>query len=57
MIPNNAYILVRGDITIAGNIAAQVAFKNCARFTTCITKINETTVGDAEDLDFSCVNV
>ena len=30
----------------------QVASKNCARFTKCITKINGTTVDDAEDLHF-----
>ena len=27
---SDAFILVRGDITIAGSIAAQVEFKNCA---------------------------
>ena len=45
---NDAYILVGGDITIAGpNIATQVAFENCGRFTKCITKIDETTIDDA----------
>ena len=40
----------RGDITIAGrNIATEVAFKNCALFTKCITKINETSIDDALD--------
>ena len=29
---NDAYILVRDIILIAGNIAARVAFKNCAPF-------------------------
>ena len=49
---NDAYILVRGDITIAGhNLATQVAFKNYAPFTKCITKIDETTIDDAENLD------
>ena len=49
---NNAYILVGGDITIAGcNFATRVAFKNCAPFTKCITKIDETTIDDAENLD------
>ena len=49
---NNAYILVRGDITIAGrNIVTDVAFKNCAPFTKCITKIDGTTVDEAQDLD------
>ena len=50
---NDAYILVIGNITIAGhNLATQVAFKNCAPFTKCITKIDETTIDDAENLDF-----
>ena len=48
---NDAYILVRGDITIIGHQATQVTFKNCAPFTRCIKKIDETTIDDAEDLD------
>ena len=49
---NNTYILVRGIITIADhNLATQVAFKNCAQFTECITKTSGSTVDDAEDLD------
>ena len=40
---NDAYILVRGNITIAGsNLSTQAAFKNCALFTKCITKIDGT---------------
>ena len=35
---NDAYILVRGNITIAGDNGAQAAFKNCAPFIKCITK-------------------
>ena len=31
--------------------AAQVAFTNCAQFTKCITKIDGTTIDNAEDLD------
>ena len=43
---------VTGDIVItAHNIPTQVAFKNCAPFTKCITKIDGTTIDDAEDLD------
>ena len=30
---HDAYILVRGDITIIGNQATQMAFKKCAPFT------------------------
>ena len=31
--------------------ATQVAFTNCAHFTKCITKIDGTTIDNAEDLD------
>ena len=49
---NDAYILVRGDIvTTARNIPTRVAFKNCAPFSKCITKISGTTIDDVEDLD------
>ena len=48
---NDTYILVRGNITMARNIATRVAFKNCVPFTNCITKINVTKIDDAEDLD------
>ena len=48
---NDAYILVRGDITVVAAPATQLAFKNCAPVTKCITKVDETTIDDAEDLD------
>ena len=48
---NDAYILLRGNITIIGHQVTQVAFKNCAPFTKCVTKITGTTIDDAEDLD------
>ena len=48
---NNAYILVGGDITIIEDQVTQVAFKNCVPFTKCITKTDETTIGDVENLD------
>ena len=48
---NNAYIPVRGDTTIAGNIEAPVGFQNCATFAKCITKINGTKIDDAKDVD------
>ena len=48
---NNAYILVRGGITVAAATATQVAFKNCAQFTKCIKEIDGTIIDDAEDLD------
>ena len=48
---NNASILVRGDITVVTATATQVAFKNCAPLFKCLTKIDETTAYDADDLD------
>ena len=47
----DAQILVRGDITIIGHQIDQIAFKSYALFTICITKTDETTIDDAEDLD------
>ena len=47
----DAQNLVRGDITIIVHQIDQIAFKNYAPFTMCITKIDETTIDDAEDLD------
>ena len=43
---NNAYILLRGNITIMGHQATLVAFKNCAPFMKCITKIDGTIIND-----------
>ena len=48
---NDAYILVRGDIIVTVAPATEVSFKNCAPFTKCITKVDGTTIDDAEDLD------
>ena len=48
---NDAYISVTGDITVVAAPATQVPLKNCAPFTKCITKIDGTTIDDAEDLD------
>ena len=56
----DAYILVKGNITVnntAGGTAAgnntnkKVIFKNCAQFTTCISKINNTQIDNAEFID------
>ena len=47
---NDAYILVRGDITILGDNVTHVAFKKCTLFITCITKIDGTKIDNAEDL-------
>ena len=59
---SDAYILVKGAITITGagaDAAARqaderdkgVAFKNSAPFTNCISKINNTPVDNAKDID------
>ena len=59
---SNAYIIVKGRITITGagaDAAARqagerdkgVAFKNCARFTNCISEINNSQVDNAKDID------
>ena len=54
---SNAYILVKGTITVLNTSAAgaavnntnkKVRFKNCAWFTDCITEINNTRVNDAQ---------
>ena len=46
-----SYILERGDVTVTAAGAKQVAFKNCALFTKCNTKIDGITINDAEHLD------
>ena len=45
---NDAYILVKGNISIAGNMSAHVAFKNYAPFIKRITKNDGTTIDDAD---------
>ena len=57
---SNANILVKGTITVK-NTAGQgkannatnkkVIFKNCALFTNCISRISNTQVDDAHDID------
>ena len=49
---SDAYILVTGDIKMA-DIAedTKVAFKNCTRFTSCVTHTNDEHVETAENLD------
>ena len=48
---NDACILLWGDNTVRAALTTQEPFKNCAPFTKCITKINEITIADAENLD------
>ena len=52
----NAYILVTGDITVLAvgeDGVTQVSLKNFVSFTACITKIYETTIDDAKNLDLT----
>ena len=53
---SDAYILVKGNITVSNNAAAnntgkKVIFKNFAPFTNCITKINNTQTDNVEYID------
>ena len=54
---SDAYILVKGNITVnntaadgaaANNTNKKVIFKNCAPFTNCITKINNSEIDNAQ---------
>ena len=44
---SDAFILVTGNITVTAANNADVAFKNCASFCTCTTKINDMFVDEA----------
>ena len=57
---SDAYILVKGNITVnntavdgapANDINKKVVFKNCAPFTKCISKINNTEKDNAQYID------
>ena len=50
---SDAYILVKGTLTAAApnNVNEMVIFKNCVPFTNCISRINNTQVDDAHDID------
>ena len=57
---SNAYILLKGNISAnnnaaegvdANNFGKKVIFKNCAPFTNCISKINNTEIDNAEYID------
>ena len=55
----DAYILVKGNISVnnaaagaaANNTNKKVPFKNCAPFTNCISKMNNTQIDNAEYID------
>ena len=57
---SDAYILVKGNITVnntaaadvdANNTNKKVIFKNCALFTNCISETNNTQIDNAKDID------
>ena len=57
---SDAYILIKGNISVNNNAAAgaapnnrnmKVIFKNCAPFTNCINKMNTTQIDNAEYID------
>ena len=52
---SDAYIVVKGTITITdsndANYNKKLALKNNAPFTSCISKIDNTLIDNAEDLD------
>ena len=51
---SDAYILVTGNINVTGGDAnTKVAFKNCAPFKDCRTKINDTFVDYAEHINIT----
>ena len=54
---NDAYMLVKGDMTITGDKGPRVAFKNCAPFIKCITKIDETSIDQDLDLVMPMYNL
>ena len=49
---SDAYILVKGNISVTAAPITPANFKNSAPITKCLTKINGATIDDAENLDF-----
>ena len=48
----DTYVLVTGNIAAtAGDANTRVTFKNCARYTKCITHINDEYIDNADNLD------
>ena len=52
---SDAFILVTGNITANADNNADVAFKNCAPFSTCTTKINDMFVDKANHFTLQCI--
>ena len=62
---SDAYILVKRNITVnntaaegatANNYSKKVIFKNCAPFTNCISKINNTQIDNAQYIGIVMLN-
>ena len=47
---SDAFILVTGNIAVNANNNPDIAFKNCAPFSTCTTKINDEFVDEANHI-------
>ena len=60
---SDAYIPVGETVTVTvlavggGNNGIKVTFKNCAPFTDCISKINNTQIDNAKDINVVNANV
>ena len=52
----DVYIIVTGNTSV-NNINKKVIFKNCAPFTNCISKINNTQIDNAEYIDIVMYNL
>ena len=48
---SDAYIVVKGTISVVNTADAEVIFKNCAPFTDYISEINKTKIYNAKDID------
>ena len=48
---SDAYILVKGTISVANKKCIEVIFKSCAPLTDWITEINNTQIDNAKDTD------
>ena len=47
---SHAFVLVTGDITVTADNNTDVAFKNCAPFSTCKTEINDVFIDEANHI-------
>ena len=49
-VSDDAYILIRRDITVIAVLSTEIAFKNCAPFTKFVANFDGTTIDHIEDL-------